>query len=337
MEFNGITLNSGFIKDIMPKAPAMYTLVYICVLSLGGCCLSDISHILNIAETDVTAAVMYWQDRHLLAIKNGNISVILQDSACKNELEMPLKTEVTQKQECKHYVSAVAPKYDPQEIAMYIEKNEDVRNLFEMSQQKLGRLLTQSDMNTVFSLFYWLNMKIDAIELLLDYCASKGHKNMRYIERVAIDWCESGFSDADDIREQLTNYNIYYRTIMKAFGQSGRNPVAAEEKFMMKWLNTYKMPMELVILACEKTVMNTGKAAFSYADSIITKWHDSGFRITADVEAAEKAFAETKQKQNEQQKPVSKQLPKSNKFNSYTQREYDYGKIEKLMREEMDK
>jgi DnaD/phage-associated family protein len=159
---------------------------------------------------------------------------------------------------------------------------------------------------------------------------------MRYIERVAIDWCESGFSDADDIREQLKNYNTYYRIIMKAFGQSGRNPVAAEEKFMMKWINTYKMPMDLITLACEKTVMNTGKASFNYADGIITKWHDSGFKVKADVEAAEKAFAQSKQKQADR-KSAEKQPPKMNKFNSYNQRQYDYGKIEKMMREEMDK
>jgi DnaD/phage-associated family protein len=334
MEFNDIALNSDFIKNVMPKAPAIYTLVYICALSLEECCISEVSHILNISENDVTAAAMYWQDRHFLAVKDGYIYI--DKNNANNESKLPKQEEI-QKPECKHYISDTTPKYDPQEIAMYIEKNEDVRSLFEMSQQKLGRLLTQSDMNTIFSLFYWLNMKLETIELLLDYCVSKGHKNMRYIERVAIDWCESGFTDADDIREQLTNYNTYYRAIMKAFGQSGRNPVAAEEKFMMKWLNVYKMPMELITLACEKTIMNTGKAAFSYADSIITKWHDSGFKIKADVEAAEKAFAQSKQKQAEQHISAAKQTPKSNKFNNYTQRQYDYDKIEKLMREDMDK
>jgi DnaD/phage-associated family protein len=333
VEFNDVKLNSDFIKNIMPKAPAMYTLVYICVLSMGESNVSDISHMLNITESDVTAAVMYWQDRHLLNINNRNIYLNSENEFISGKTELSQKG--IQKPKC-HYISDTEPKYDPQEIAMYIEKNEDVRNLFEMSQQKLGRLLTQSDMNTIFSLYYWLNMKIETIELLFDYCVSNGHKNMRYIERVAIDWCESGFSDADDIREQLKNYNTYYRIIMKAFGQSGRNPVAAEEKFMMKWINTYKMPMDLITLACEKTVMNTGKASFNYADGIITKWHDSGFKVKADVEAAEKAFAQSKQKQADQ-KTAEKQPPKMNKFNSYNQRQYDYGKIEKMMREEMDK
>jgi len=317
MDFSDTALNADFIKNYMPKAPAMYTLVYICSKSLKSCNAAQIAAVLNISESEAACAVSYWNDRHLLEDK----------APAPQEENKPVNAEKPKK-----YLSQTAPVYSPQEIAAYADKNRCVRELFDMAQEKLGKLLTQAEMNNVFSLYDWLGMNIETIEILLDYCVSHGHKNMRYIERVAVDWCESGFSDAQDIKKQLENYNTSYRAIMKAFGQNGRDPVAAEEKFMMKWVNTYEMPLELILMACEKTVMNTGKAAFRYADSILTKWHSSGFKLAADVEAAEKAFTISKKTAE-----TTKQQPKPNKFNSYTQRQYDYEKIEKLMGGEIDK
>lgn len=54
---------------------------------------------------------------------------------------------------------------------------------------------------------------------------------------------------------------------------------------MKKWLQEYKLPLDVVKLACERTVMQTGKASFAYADRILENWKKAGVSSVADVQA----------------------------------------------------
>ena len=42
--------------------------------------------------------------------------------------------------------------------------------------------------------------------------------------------------------------------------------------------------MELITYAYEKTVESTGKLAFEYLNSILTRWTEAGYRTRADVD-----------------------------------------------------
>ena len=61
-----------------------------------------------------------------------------------------------------------------------------------------------------------------------------------------------------------------------------------------KWLQEYQLSMDVVKMACERTVLQTGKASFAYADKILASWKDVGVKTVADVEAQDKAFAAKK-------------------------------------------
>lgn len=63
---------------------------------------------------------------------------------------------------------------------------------------------------------------------------------------------------------------------------------------MKKWLQEYKLPLDVVKLACERTVMQTGKASFAYADRILENWKKAGVSAVADVQAQDAAFAAEK-------------------------------------------
>ena len=196
----------------------------------------------------------------------------------------------------------------------------------------MGRLLTHSDLAAILSFHQWLGLEPEAIDVLIRYCTENGHRNTRYMERVAIDWSENGIITREQAEERIKLYNNDFRVIMRAMGQSGRNPVAAEEKFMKNWIGELKMPTELIELACERTVMNTGKASFGYANRIISSWHSKGFKTVEDVKKAEADFALQKAKEKEQQKKPTAQ-PKKNAFLNYEQRSYNLDEIERLAAE----
>lgn len=309
-----IELSKSFIETELPVAPPLYVSVYLMTLVVGRDS-AKVAEKLHATESDVLRAWAYWMDRKVMQ-----------------------KGEESKPPQRRTLVSSERPDYPPAELAMYI-KNQDVKNLFESAQKKLGKMLSHQDMSLLFSFHDWLGLPLDVIDLLLSYCTANGHKGMRYIEKVALGWAEEGIDTVEKAAEYIELRKTGFRTILQSFGQN-RLPVPAEENYMKKWLKEYKLPIELIKMACERTVLQTGKASFPYADSILRQWRDAGVKDGTGVAELDKAFA-AKKSQNHQagQKPAKKEppKPKQNRFINYTQSEWDFAELERLEREQREK
>lgn len=309
-----IELSKSFIETELPVAPPLYVSVYLMTLVVGRDS-AKVAEKLHATESDVLRAWAYWMDRKVMQ---------------KGEENKPPQRRTL--------VSSERPDYPPAELAMYI-KNQDVKNLFESAQKKLGKMLSHQDMSLLFSFHDWLGLPLDVIDLLLSYCTANGHKGMRYIEKVALGWAEEGIDTVEKAAEYIELRKTGFRTILQSFGQN-RLPVPAEENYMKKWLKEYKLPMELIKMACERTVLQTGKASFPYADSILRQWRDAGVKDGAGVAELDKAFAAKKSQSHQAgQKPAQKEppKPKQNRFINYTQSEWDFAELERLEREQREK
>ncbi|MBQ9091426.1 MAG: DnaD domain protein [Anaerotignum sp.] len=310
-----IELTKAFIEQELPAAPPLYVSVYLMTIACGGTA-AEVAKKLGATETDVLYAWGYWKGKGYL-----------QDTAEKQE-----KAENQQPR----LLSSQRPEYSPAELAVYMQKSESMKKLFQSAQQKLGKMLNHNDMSMLFSFHDWLGLPVDVIELLLSYCTANGHCGMRYIEKVALGWAEEGINTEDKAVEYIELRKTGFRTIMKAFGQN-RLPVAAEENYMKKWLQDYKLPMDVVKMACERTVMQTGKASFAYAEKILKSWKDAGVKSTDDVAALDQAFAAKKAQNAPTEQPAAQAKPKQNRFINYTQSEWDFAELERLEREQREK
>ena len=92
------------------------------------------------------------------------------------------------------------------------------------------------------------------------------------------------------------------------------------------------MPMDVILEACDRTVEQTDKGRFKYADKIIISWHKSGILT---MEAIEKADAEYKKSKEKTIIPIESAKhakAKPNRFVNFNQRENDYAHYEQLER-----
>lgn len=307
-----IELSKAFIEKELPSAPPLYVSVYLMTLACGGTA-AEVAQRLNATETDVLRAWLYWKERGYLQEK-------------QEPEERPAKRLLP---------SADRPEYSPAELAVY-SKNQEVKKLFDSAQKKLGKMLSHQDMSLLFSFHDWLGLPLEVIDLLLSYCTASGHRGMRYIEKVALGWAEEGIDTVEKAAEYIEWRRTGFRAILQAFGQN-RLPVAAEEDYMKKWLRSYKLPLEVIKMACERTVLQTGRASFPYADSILRQWRDAGVKDAADVAKLDQAFAARKA-QNPPRAQSRKEQPKpKNRFINYTQSEWDFAELERLEREQREK
>lgn len=308
-----IELTKAFLEQELPAAPPLYVSVYLMTLACGGTA-AEVAQKLNVTETEVLYAWGYWKGKGYL-----------QEKAEKKE----------KPQEKIRLLPSQRPEYSPAELAMYL-KNQEVKQLFASAQQKLGKLLSQQDMSLLFGFHDWLGLPLEVIEILLSYCAENGHLGMRYIEKVALGWAEEGIFTTEQALSYIELRKTGFRSILKAFGQN-RLPVAAEETYMKRWLQEYRLPLEVVKLACERTVLQTGKASFAYAEKILASWRAAGVKTTADVAELDKAFAAKKTQTAQTEKPAPQPPKKQNRFINYTQSEWDFDELERLERQQREK
>ncbi|MCM1283448.1 MAG: DnaD domain protein [Muribaculaceae bacterium] len=205
--------------------------------------------------------------------------------------------------------------------------NPDISELFFVVETYIRHPLTANDMNTVLFWHEELHFSTELIVYLLEYCISKGHTSMRYLDKVAQNWHAENITTVEQAKEDAAIHSQAYYGVMKALGITGRSLVKAETAYIKKWTNEYGFDLPLIQEACGRTMTATHQPSFEYTDSILTRWHENQVHTLADIEALDKSYSKTR-------KVTVKTIEtpaRKNAFNNFSQRTYDYDKLEELL------
>lgn len=311
-------INNGFLEKYMASAPTAYTLVYICAqkfIQEGNEYFTDeqLAQSLGMTEGDIKRAIKFWED-------NGEV-------LRKQRIIQPV-TKIT------HIVSD-KPSYAQDEIEYYLKHNAEFKGLVDSAKSAMGKIIGRYDIETIFSFHDWLGLPLSVIEILIQYCCDNGHKNMRYIEKVAIAWADSGINTAKAALEYIEKYNGTYSRIMRSLGLSGKSPVEKQVEYMKKWVD--KMPIDLVLFGCEKAAMAVGNGnPFPYADKIFSSWEKKGINSLEMAKQEDERFFNKKDKGSTAYTAKSSGTNvKSTKFTNYEEHEWDYDVLSRLKFKEL--
>lgn len=259
----------------------------------------------------------------------STVNIRMQDSVVeKLKSQTPDKPASSQKE------------YTLDEIKEF-RKNPDISELFFIIETYLKHTLSSTDTNMVL---YWLDelhFSTDLVEYLVEYCITKGHSSLRYMNKVALGWADAGIKTVDQAKDDAAAHSQIYYSVMKALGITGRNLVDSEVSLINKWVGEYCFDIELVKAACSKTISAIQKPSFEYTDSILANWRKKDVHTLKDVEVLDANFAKANKASatgssqgtnaaNCSSKPKSNNSSSKNKFNNFNQRNNDYDKLEKL-------
>lgn len=256
------------------------------------------------------------------------------DSQMQDSVMEKLKNQATDK------AAPSQKEYTLDEIKEF-RKNPDISELFFIIETYLKHTLSSTDTNMVL---YWLDelhFSTDLVEYLVEYCITKGHSSLRYMNKVALGWADAGIKTVGQAKDDAAAHSQIYYSVMKALGITGRNLVDSEVSLINKWVGEYGFDIELVKAACSKTISAIQKPSFEYTDSILTNWRKKDVHTLKDVEVLDANFAKANKATgsgssqganaaNGFSKPKSNNSNSKNKFNNFNQRNNDYDKLEKL-------
>lgn len=346
----------------------------------GIATISEIADHFSNTEADIVRALNYWASEGILQVQTGadgqitginlcslavsgmqaaqsNIQSAVADNAAQNNLQNGVVNNVAQnistadirmqdsvveklKSQATDKPAPSQKEYTLDEIKEF-RKNPDISELFFIIETYLKHTLSSTDTNMVL---YWLDelhFSTDLVEYLVEYCITKGHSSLRYMNKVALGWADAGIKTVDQAKDDAAAHSQIYYSVMKALGITGRNLVDSEVSLINKWVGEYGFDIELVKAACSKTISAIQKPSFEYTDSILANWRKKDVHTLKDVEVLDANFAKANKASatgssqgtnaaNGSSKPKSNNSSSKNKFNNFNQRNNDYDKLEKL-------
>ena len=329
-------LSNTFIDFYMPEANGEFVKVYIYLLrSLSQApvsfSLAQMADRLLCTERDILRALKYWAKQGLLSLDftdNKKLCgiALLAPAVPSGTQETPSSTP--EQPADGGNVSSPQP-LTPERVSQ-LKQNEDIVQLLYIAEQYLGKTLSATEMQKILFFYDGLGLSADLIEYLIEYCVSRNHKSIRYIETVATAWAQEGITSVEEAKKSSSRYNKEYFSILKALGITNRNPVETEITLMDTWLKTYGFSIEIIQEACNRTVLQTGQASFQYADKILEGWKKKEVRNLEDIRSLDDQHK--KRSQSSRKTAVTRQTQGSasgNRFNNFQQREYNFDEYEK--------
>ena len=334
-------LASEGILQLQSGADGQIMGINLCSLSVSGmqAAQSNIQSAVadNAAQNNLQNSVVNNATQNIL--KNGVVNNAAQNISTAN-IQMQDSVVEKLKSQTPDKAASSQKEYTLDEIKEF-RKNPDISELFFIIETYLKHTLSSTDTNMVL---YWLDelhFSTDLVEYLVEYCITKGHSSLRYMNKVALGWADAGIKTVDQAKDDAAAHSQIYYSVMKALGITGRNLVDSEVSLINKWVGEYGFDIELVKAACSKTISAIQKPSFEYTDSILANWRKKDVHTLKDVEVLDANFAKANKASatgssqgtnaaNGSSKPKSNNSSSKNKFNNFNQRNNDYDKLEKL-------
>ncbi len=178
------------------------------------------------------------------------------------------------------------PNYKSSEISRRLQENSRMNQMYKMVSQILGKTLSSSDTELLYSFHDYYGLPVEVILVLIEYYVSKGKTSMKYIEKEAGKWHSAGIDTVPKAkahikkREEFLSYVSRVRTLL---GIPERRLSTRELTYINNWQNEFSMTLDMVKTAYELTVNQTGKLSFAYMNKIMESWAQNNIQTPQDI------------------------------------------------------
>lgn len=179
--------------------------------------------------------------------------------------------------------------------------------------QVLGHALSTVELKKLFGIYDYLALPPEVIMVLLHHCVSVSNgrlPTMRFIEKEAFDWANDEIrtlEQAEHFIEKRRQRREQSALVARELGITGRELTATEKRYIASWLELGYTP-ELIAMAYDRTVTNTGALKWGYMNKIIQSWHEKGLFTAEDIEAKDSRRAARSPKAAEKPRDLDKLL-----------------------------
>ena len=199
------------------------------------------------------------------------------------------------------------PNYTENDVFDAMDKDFDFRILYGEVQRLLGKSLNTEELKILLGFTRYLGFTPDVISVLVNYCRDRQRQkgvnrapSLRMIEKEAYAWAEKGIDTMEEAAAYIQNqnqYNTRMAHIKHLLQIRGRKLTTAEERYAHGW-SEMGFDDEAILMAYERTCINTGGLKWPYMNSILKRWHEAGLHTAEQIRSGD-SKAQPKQERRE--------------------------------------
>lgn len=145
---------------------------------------------------------------------------------------------------------------------------------------RLGRPITNPDMETLLYLYDTAGLPVEVVLMVVAYAVSREKPNLRYIEKVALDWADQGIDTLPAAEEHLCRLDRRNQAWAKLETILGihRTPTVGQLDRAEQWIAEWELDDGLIRKAYEISREKTGKFQMTYMARILEGWREDGIK-----------------------------------------------------------
>lgn len=243
-----------------------------------------------VTAKEIEDALSFWENAGLLNNKGASTP-----AEKKQKSKVSVKTS-TNGESVKVIVSDDLPHYTGVEIENIMANNRQLSELIDECQRVVGKVFGVHEINQVIAMSDALGFANDAILLLFGYAETIGKCTVNYVVKVAQNLANKGLTGYDEIEAYIDEAEKIHTAegiVRRLSGMGGRSFSAKEKRFVSAW-SEYGFSEEILTMAYEITVNNTGEFSFPYMNKILVNWHEQGYKTKEEIENALKGYRDKK-------------------------------------------
>ena len=235
-QIDATLIANEFLDRYMPQANGDYVKVYLYLLKNGGrqvdC--GTVAEALSLTEGDVKRAIRYWEKAGILALGGAEQATAAAVASVANASAQRVSAGKTSAVSTSadgasgsladERAEAAAPaaadhaqalkelrgRYRRAEGAEKLDQlseDENFSQLLFVVQKYMSKILTDNEQQVFAYLYDGLGLPCELLDYLVDYCIQRGHNNIRYIEKVGLDWAERGIRDVEAAKRRTKEFD----------------------------------------------------------------------------------------------------------------------------------
>lgn len=192
-----------------------------------------------------------------------------------------------------------APVYTSTAIQEFAKKDDSFKLLQGEVSRRLGRVLTTEELKILLAIRDYLKLPPEVVSMALTHClqkleyynASHGTDktlSLRTLEKECYDWANHGITTMDAASQYISRelQRLAPESQVRKLLGIDRPLVDAERQYIKSWLDM-GFSADVIRLAYEKTIENTGKLAWRYLNKILLNWHGKNLHTLSEVQNGE--------------------------------------------------
>ena len=300
--FSNTNIPDIFFAEYLSDASGNFIKVYLYMLFLSkydkDIKINDMSKKLVLPVKEIQEAISYWENLGVITKKNTGYVI-------NNIQEIEL-----------HKLYKPRTALSAEQLQKSAESQKRAKAIEYINNKYFSGLMSTSWYPEIELWFKKFNFDEEVMIALFGCCFDKSALNYKYVQAVAETWSKNNiktFNDLDKYYEKREKLNIIAKTISKKLGIS-RALTEYEYAYIEKWNIDFGYGLDIIEIALKMTTSKLNPT-FNYIDTLISDWHERGFKTTDEIQ---KFLKETKEKNKN-----IKKLEKETGYNKYEQRTYD--------------